>query len=86
MLHKISVSNVWVVIELVVCGYKNKRRWNPVFTQFNKLCSVGMFEKHAINPLGGCPRIAIFAKVEAFWKNKHSHIVNIASIIFSKYR
>ena len=32
--------------------------------------------------LGGCPRIEISSQVKACWKNKHSHILNIASIIF----
>ena len=32
--------------------------------------------------LGGCPRIAIFSQIKAFLKNKHSHIVDITSIIF----
>jgi hypothetical protein len=34
--------------------------------------------------LGGCPRIGIFSQIEAFWKNKHSHIYDIASIVFPK--
>jgi len=32
--------------------------------------------------LGGCPRIAIFSQIEAFSKNKHSHMCDITSIIF----
>ncbi len=32
--------------------------------------------------LGGCPRIDILFKVEAFSKNKHSHMFDIASIVF----
>ena len=31
---------------------------------------------------GGCPRIAIFFQIKAFLKNKHSHLVDITSIIF----
>ena len=34
--------------------------------------------------LGGCPRIGIYSQIEVFWKNKHSHIVDIVSIIFTK--
>jgi hypothetical protein len=34
--------------------------------------------------LGACPRIDIFSQIEAFQKNKHSHIDDIASIIFLK--
>ncbi len=33
-------------------------------------------------PLGACPRIGISFKIEEFSQNKHSHIVDIASIIF----
>jgi len=36
--------------------------------------------------LGACPRIGILFKIEKFLKNKHSHIVDIASIIFWKFR
>ncbi len=32
--------------------------------------------------LGGCPRIGIFSQIEVLQKNKHSHILDIASIIF----
>ncbi len=34
--------------------------------------------------LGACPRISILFKIEVFQKNKHSHIRDIASIIFLK--
>jgi len=34
--------------------------------------------------LGGCPRIVIFSQIKAFLKNKHSHLFDITSIIFSK--
>ena len=33
--------------------------------------------------LGACPRIGILFKIEEFSKNKHSHIGDIASIIFN---
>jgi hypothetical protein len=33
-------------------------------------------------PLGACPRIGILFKIEKFSKNKHSHMFDIASIIF----
>jgi hypothetical protein len=37
------------------------------------------------NPtLGACPRIDILFKIEAFRKNKRSHVFDITSIIFSK--
>ena len=48
---------------------------------------MAVFEKHQKGIfmfLGGCPRIAIFSQIKAFLKNKHSHIVDITSIIFSK--
>jgi hypothetical protein len=32
--------------------------------------------------LGGCPRIGILVIIEKLSKNKHSHITDIASIIF----
>jgi len=32
--------------------------------------------------LGGCPRIAIFFKIEAYEKNYRRHIVDIPRIIF----
>jgi len=35
-----------------------------------------------ITLLGACPRIGISVKVEEFQKNKHSHIIDIATIIF----
>jgi len=31
--------------------------------------------------LGGCPRIAIFSKIEAYEKNYHRHMVDIPRII-----
>ncbi|MFT5728066.1 MAG: hypothetical protein ACI8PB_002217 [Desulforhopalus sp.] len=34
--------------------------------------------------LGACPRIGLLIKVEAFPKNKHSHMFDIASIVFRK--
>ena len=34
------------------------------------------------NELGGCPRIAIFAKIEAYEKNYRRHIVDIPRIFF----
>ena len=34
--------------------------------------------------LGGCPGIDVLFKIEAFFKNKRSHIVDISSIIFFK--
>jgi len=34
--------------------------------------------------LGACPRTDIFSQIKAFQKNKHSHISDIASIIFLK--
>ena len=34
--------------------------------------------------IGACPRIDIFSQIKAFLKNKHSHISDIASIIFFK--
>jgi len=34
--------------------------------------------------LGACPRISIFIQIKVFWKNKRSHIGDIASIIFMK--
>ena len=42
--------------------------------------AIGLIKRN----LGGCPRIAIFSQIKAFLKNKHSHIVDITSIIFSK--
>ncbi len=36
----------------------------------------------AITILGACPRIGILVKIEEFLKNKHSHMCDIASIIF----
>jgi hypothetical protein len=33
-------------------------------------------------PLGACPRIGILFKIEKFRQNKHSHMFDIASIIF----
>jgi len=36
--------------------------------------------------LGACPRIGILFKIEKFKKNKHSHMFDIASIIFLKFR
>ena len=38
----------------------------------------------AVERLGGCPRISIFIQIKVFWKNKRSHIGDIASIIFMK--
>ncbi len=35
---------------------------------------------------GGCPRIRVLVKIEKFLENRHSHILNIASIIFLKIR
>ncbi len=35
--------------------------------------------------LGGCPRIDILFKIKEFSKNKRSHIVDIASIIFLQF-
>jgi hypothetical protein len=32
--------------------------------------------------LGACPRTGILSKIEAFLKNKHSHIADITSIVF----
>jgi hypothetical protein len=37
-------------------------------------------------PLGACPRIGILFKIEKFSKNKHSHMFDIASIIFWEFR
>jgi len=34
--------------------------------------------------LGSCPRIVIFSQIKAFLKNKHSHMFDITSIVFSK--
>ncbi|MFT5730584.1 MAG: hypothetical protein ACI8PB_004769, partial [Desulforhopalus sp.] len=36
--------------------------------------------------LGACLRIGILFKIEKFLKNKHSHIFDIASIIFWEFR
>jgi hypothetical protein len=33
--------------------------------------------------LGGCPRIAIFSKIEAYEKNYRTHIADIPRIILS---
>jgi hypothetical protein len=35
---------------------------------------------------GASPRIDIFSQIKAFKKNKHSHIDDVASIIFMKLR
>ena len=40
--------------------------------------------KRSFKVLGGCPRISIFIQIKVFWKNKRSHIGDIASIIFMK--
>ncbi len=39
---------------------------------------------HKFRGLGGCPRIAILSQIEAFLKNRHSHMFDITSIVFSK--
>ncbi len=36
----------------------------------------------SIRYLGGCPRIAIFPKIEAYEKNYRRHIVDIPKMIF----
>jgi len=36
--------------------------------------------------MGACPRIGILFKIEKFKKNKHSHMFDIASIIFLEFR
>jgi hypothetical protein len=49
------------------------------------LLSLGHLEKlptRRLPGLGACPRIAILFKIEEFSKNKHSHMFDIASIIF----
>ena len=35
---------------------------------------------------GACPRIGILFKIEKFSKNKHSHTIDIASIVFCEFR
>ncbi len=52
-----------------------RARWKVENETFNTLKNQGY-------SLGACPRIRILVKIEKFSQNKHSHIHDIASIIF----
>ncbi len=53
----------------------------PRIDELISTSSVGLMIND-LNMLGGCPRIDILIKIEAFTKNQRSHISDIASIIF----